>query len=195
MTDRKLTKKEKRDNRDRARERFHLERRKNLLAEPGQSPLVMVLDHLKPDFNVGKIFRTADAFAVREVHMVGMEYFDPSPAMGSFRWVPAHFHDDFAACHDALVARDYALFALDVAGPERLDTVRFPERSAFIMGHEQLGLSFKLSDYPRVRGLVIPQFGKVQSLNVSIAAAVVMYEYLRQWPPGAGVSVGEPRET
>ena len=182
MPNRQAARREKRENRDRARERFFLERRKNLLAEPGQSPLVMVLDHLKPDFNVGKIFRTADAFAVREVHMVGMEYFDPSPAMGSFRWVPARFHDSFAACHDALLAEDYTLFALDVAGPELLDEVRFPERSAFVMGHEQLGLSFQLADFPRVRGLTIPQFGKVQSLNVSIAAAVVMYEYLRQWP-------------
>lgn len=182
MPNRKAARREKRENRDRARERFLLERRKNLFAEPGQSPLIMVLDHLKPDFNVGKIFRTADAFAVHEVHMVGMEYFDPSPAMGSFRWVPARFHEGFSACHDALLARDYTLFALDVAGPERLDQVRFPERSAFVMGHEQLGLSFQLSDFPRVRGLTIPQFGKVQSLNVSIAAAVVMYEYLRQWP-------------
>lgn len=190
MPNRQAARREKRENRDRARERFQLERRKNLLAQPGQSPLIMVLDHLKPDFNVGKIFRTADAFAVREVHMVGMEYFDPSPAMGSFRWVPARFHDEFSPCHDALLAQDYTLFALDVAGPERLDQVSFPAHSAFIMGHEQLGLSFTLADYPQVRGLTIPQFGKVQSLNVSIAAAVVMYEYLRQWPLGTELTDG-----
>jgi tRNA G18 (ribose-2'-O)-methylase SpoU len=55
-----------------------------------------------------------------------------------------------------------------------------PEQSAFILGHEEMGISFNKADYPGIRSLSIPQFGTTQSLNVSIAASIVMYEYIRQ---------------
>ena len=55
-----------------------------------------------------------------------------------------------------------------------------PRRSAFIFGHEEYGLSFDPADYPDIQPLTIPQFGQVQSLNVSNAASVVMWEFLRQ---------------
>ena len=47
-----------------------------------------------------------------------------------------------------------------------------------MLGHEEFGFSFEPQDYPELQKLTIPQFGSVQSLNVSIAASVVMYEYV-----------------
>jgi tRNA G18 (ribose-2'-O)-methylase SpoU len=58
--------------------------------------------------------------------------------------------------------------------------MELPHKSAFILGHEEFGCSFVPDDYPQMQTLTIPQFGSVQSLNVSIAASVVMYEYVRQ---------------
>ena len=58
--------------------------------------------------------------------------------------------------------------------------MELPHKSAFIFGHEEFGCSFEPDDYPQMQTLTIPQFGSVQSLNVSIAASVVMYEYARQ---------------
>ena len=49
-----------------------------------------------------------------------------------------------------------------------------------MLGHEEFGFSFNRQDYPDLRSLAIPQTGSVQSLNVSVAASVVMYEYARQ---------------
>lgn len=169
-----------REYREKAHRRYQKERRANLLAAPGAHKLIMVLDHLKPDFNIGKIFRAADAFGVHEVHLVGTEYFDPTPAKGSFRWVPARFHADFGSCYQDLSQRGYTLFTLEPGADRMLPGVSLPERSAFVMGHEEFGISFDKTDFPGVRALGIPQFGKVQSLNVSIAAGVVMYEYVRQ---------------
>ncbi len=161
-------------------ERYERELERNRLAQPGVHDFIVVLDHLKPEFNVGKIFRSADALGAREVHLVGIGPFDPAPAMGSFRHVPARFHDEIGECLDELRQWGYTVYAMDPAAPEPLPEVRFPDKSAFVFGHEEFGLSFSPADFPGVRLLRIPQFGKVQSFNVSIAASIVMYEYVRQ---------------
>lgn len=160
--------------------RFERHRRKNLLATPGDLPFVIVLDRLKPAFNIGKIFRSSEAFGAHEVHLIGIDFFDPAPAMGSFKWVPARFHESFETCYQDLKARHYALFTLEPERGKPLPTTTLPRRSAFIFGHEEFGLSFDPRDFDGICPLRIPQLGKVQSLNVSVAASLVMYEYFRQ---------------
>jgi len=161
--------------------RYGKERQKNILATPGRYQFVLVLDHLKPGFNVAKIFRSAEAFGAKAVHLVNIGPFDPAPAKGSFRKVPAVFHDDFASCYQQLTEQGYQLFRLTPEADESLCQSQLPEKSAFILGHEEFGCSFLPYDYPTIKSLHIPQFGSVQSLNVSIASAVVMYEYVRQY--------------
>ena len=159
---------------------YDKERQRNVLAKPGAHPFVLIIDHLQPGFNVAKIFRSAEAFGACAVHLVGIGPFDPGPAKGSFRKVPARFHEDFAACHAALLAAGYTFFLLDPEGETALGESGLPQKSAFVLGHEEFGFSFSRAEYPDLKTLVIPQFGNVQSLNVSIAASVVMYEYVRQ---------------
>ncbi len=163
-----------------AQKRFRRQKNANRLAAPGVHSFILVLDNLKPAFNVGKIFRSADAFGAREIHLVGIDFFDPAPSMGSFKWVPARFHENFASVHHALRLRDYTLFSLEPRNDRPLHAHRLPQRSAFIFGHEEYGLSFDRQDYPDIQPLCIPQFGQVESLNVSNAATVVMWEFLRQ---------------
>ena len=161
--------------------RYEKERRRNLLAGPGAHELVVVLDHLKAGFNIPKIFRSAEAFGVRELHLVGIAPFDPAPAKGAFKKVPTREHNDFEVCCRELEERGYTLFVLEPDAPETLIEAALPERSAFVFGHEEMGLSFDPGDYPSVRKLSIPQWGAVESLNVSVAASIVMYEYVRRW--------------
>jgi len=159
-------------------QRYLKECQRNVLARPGAHPFVVVLDHLKAGYNVAKIFRSAEAFGAGAVHLVGIGPFDPAPAKGALRKVPARFHDDFAGCHRELRAQGYTPFVLDPAGETPLHRAELPERSAFVFGHEEFGMSFAVDDYPDIRRLAIPQYGGVQSLNVSIAASIVMYEYV-----------------
>jgi tRNA G18 (ribose-2'-O)-methylase SpoU len=172
--------KRKRFDRTQALRRYEKHRCRNLLARPGPSPFVLVLDHLKAGFNVPKIFRSAEAFGAAQIHLVGIGPFDPAPAKGAFKKVPARFFDDFPESYGALRQEGYSLFCLAPEGGETLTDSRLPLRSAFVLGHEETGLSFSLSDFPDVRPLTIPQLGVVQSLNVSVAASIVMYEYVRQ---------------
>lgn len=160
---------------------YEKHRRHNLVyAKPGVHEFVIVLDNLKASFNIGKIFRSADAFGACEVHLIGIDFFECKTAKGSFKWVPARFHESFEACYHHLTERDYTLFTFEPDVGRPITRAQLPGKSGFIFGHEEYGLSFDRSHYDRVQSLSIPQFGRVESLNVSVAASVVMYEYVRQ---------------
>lgn len=171
---------ELRRERQQSLKRYEKHRRRNLLAEVGEHQFVVILDHLKAGFNVPKIFRSAEAFGAHEVHLIGIGPFDPSPAKGSFKNVPARFHENFDECYRVLSERGYALFTLEPECGESLSEVELPEKSAFILGHEEVGISFNRNDYPDIGCMHIPQFGRMESLNVSVAASIVMYEYVRR---------------
>ncbi len=155
-------------------------RRNMVSARPGIHSCILVLDGLKPDFNIGKIFRSADAFGAREIHLVAVDIFDPEPAKGSVRWVPFTHHPDFATCYGLLRERGYSVVTFEPGRGQRLDRMDLPRRVAFVLGHEEFGLSFDPAGYPDILPVSIPQWGHVQSLNVSVAASLALYEYVRQ---------------
>lgn len=172
--------KKRRNRRKNALLRYQKEKWRNQKAAPGVHDFILVLDHLKAGFNIPKIFRSAEVFGAREVHLVGIAPFDPAPAKGAFRKVPAHYHDSFRSCYESLRQQGYSLFRLEANCDNMLSQTKLPVKSAFILGNEGLGMSFNPLDYPDIQCLSIPQFGCMESLNVSIAASIVMYEYVRQ---------------
>lgn len=170
----------RRQSRTQALERYEKHRRRNLLAEPGVHEFAIILDRLKAGYNVPKIFRSAEIFGAHEIHLIGIGPFDPAPAKGGLKNVPARFHEQFDGCYQQLKERGYTFFTLEAGSDQMLWETQLPEKSAFIFGHEELGICFDKKDYPDIRTLAIPQFGKIESLNVSVAASIVMYEYVRQ---------------
>jgi len=108
---------------------------------------------------------------------VGIGPFDPAPAKGAFRAVPARFFDRLDDSMATLAAAGYRVFRLVADKGPALHSVQLPARSAFVLGHEEFGISTAGEKLP---ALSIPQSGRVQSLNVSIAASIAMYEYVRQ---------------
>lgn len=146
---------------------------------PGPFPFVLVLDHLKPGFNVGKIYRLASALGVREIHLVNVGPFDTSPARGTVKQTRTRKFERIFDSIELLKSEGYTIFALSPDGSSTLGGFELPEKSAFILGHEEYGVSFEPEDYPEVKQLRIRQYGKVQSLNVSIAAGLVAWEYVR----------------
>jgi tRNA G18 (ribose-2'-O)-methylase SpoU len=161
-------------------QRYHKNRQRNVLARPGRHSFALVLDNLKAGYNVPKIFRSTQAFSGAEVHLVNIGVFDPAASKGAFRKVPARFHERFEQAYRALKDAGYTLYALTADGADELPRTALAEKSAFIVGHEEFGLSFDPADYPDIRTLAIPLPGEMESLNASIAASIVMYEYVRQ---------------
>ena len=72
-----------------------------------------------------------------------------------------------------------------------LSKISFETKSAFIFGHEEFGPSFSPDEFPDIKTVSIPQFGETESLNVSNAAAIVMFEYVRQAASSADASEGD----
>ena len=149
-------------------------------ARPGPHSFALVLDHLKVDFNIGKIIRSAEALGASAVHIVGTSFFDPMPAKGCMKRVPFKMHKIFMESYMDLKLQGYTFYAFDSEAPETIYEAKFEEKSAFILGHEGFGFTFDLKDFPEIKKIKIPQSGNVESLNVTVAASVVMYEYNRQ---------------
>ncbi len=150
-----------------------------IMAKPGPFPFVMILDHLKIDFNIGKIIRSAEAFGAHAVDVVGTSFFDPLPAKGCMKRVPWSMKKTFHESYEKWNQEGYTFYAFDSEATEAIFEVTFPDKSAFILGHEGFGFTFRKDLYPKVKFIKIPQFGQVESLNVSVAASIVMYEFAR----------------
>ncbi len=150
-----------------------------MMAKPGPYPYVMILDHLKVDFNIGKIIRSADAFGAMGIDIVGTDFFDPMPAKGCMKNVPFTIVDTFVESYQKWHDEGYTFYAFDSEAELGIHEITFPEKSAFVMGNEGSGFSFRKEHYPKIKYLKIPQIGKVESLNVAVAASIVMYEFAR----------------
>jgi tRNA G18 (ribose-2'-O)-methylase SpoU len=145
----------------------------------GPYPLILVLDGLKAGFNLAKIVRSANALGLREVFIVGVEAWDPVLARGTLEETRTR---TFGALPDALAAlkeEGYTVYALHPRGEDSFGAITFPEKTAFLVGHEQFGFSIDLGERPEVRLARIPQAGIVESMNVAVAASIAAYDYLR----------------
>jgi tRNA G18 (ribose-2'-O)-methylase SpoU len=150
-----------------------------MMSRPGPLSYVMILDHLKVDFNIGKIIRSAEAFGAHAVDVVGTSFFDPHPAKGCMKRVPWTMRKTFYESYSHWAQKEYTFFAFDSEAEQSIHEVNFPDKSAFILGHEGFGFTFDKNHYPKIKFLKIPQIGLVESLNVSVAASIVMYEFAR----------------
>lgn len=147
---------------------------------PGVFDYILVLDHLKPDFNIGKIYRSASAMGCREVWLVGIDFFDPRPAMGTVSQSKTRLFENFAQAYEELKKLGATTYALEPRGEAVLGLEKFEGLTAFVLGHEEYGFSFEPRDFSDLKLLKIAQFGKVESLNVSIAASLACFEFVRQ---------------
>jgi len=161
-------------------QRYRKARQRNAMAQPGPNAFACLLDNLKAGYNVPKIFRSAQAFGGAEIHLVNIGVFDPAPAKGAFRKVPARFHASVEDAIRELKAKGYTLYAMTANAELSLTQAKLAEKSAFVIGHEENGLSFDPADFPGIRTLGIPLYGEMESLNASVAASIAMYEYTRQ---------------
>lgn len=159
-------------------------------------PLVVVLDRVRSAYNVGSIFRTADAARVAHVHVTG---FTPTPdhrkvaktALGAEDTVPWSHDADPAALLDRLRAAGYTLAALEqTSRPTPIGAVRpadFP--LALVLGNEVDGVQQALIDRCDL-ALEIPQYGAKHSLNVSVAFGIAAFGLIERWREGRA-RVGE----
>ena len=108
-------------------------------AKEGVHQLVLILDHLKSGFNISKIIRTAEAFSLREVHIIGTKFFDPYPAKGAIKRVKLYFYQTLQESLNRLKEDNYEVFLMDMKAEKYLHEIKLPKNSAFIFGNEEMG--------------------------------------------------------
>lgn len=145
--------------------------------------LTVVLEQVDKPHNLSAILRTCDAVGAMEAHVVSLpgrpRTFNKT-AKGSQKWVPLLPHPSIEACLTGLKQRGFRLYGTHL-GVNAIDYRQcdFTGPTAFLLGAEKWGLSEEataLVDQP----IFIPMTGMVQSLNVSVAAATLLFEALRQ---------------
>ncbi len=132
------------------------------------------------DFNMGSIIRTANAFGVRRVHVVGRRQWNKRGAMATDKYLHVEYHESVENFKAAMTDRNIQIFAIENnCDSDSLFETKLPEKACLLFGQEGPGLSeeaIKIAD----RVVHIDQFGSTRSMNVGHAAAIAMYEWARQ---------------
>lgn len=140
---------------------------------------VLVLEDIQDPGNLGTMIRTAEGAGVSGVLMSKgtVDIFNPKTirsTMGSLFRVPFYYTDDLKTSIDELKKAGIKVYAAHLKGTEFYDEIKYEGKSAFLIGNEGNGLSDETAGLADMY-IKIPMEGKLESLNASIAAALLMY--------------------
>lgn len=146
-------------------------------------PLVVILDNVRSQHNIGAVFRTADAFRLESVWLCGICCCPPNQeihktALGAELTVEWQYRKETLDAVHELQQNGYTVYAVEQAhGATMLNDIQLRpnQKVAIILGHEVFGVQQAVVD--AADGCIeIPQYGTKHSLNVSVTAGIVMYE-------------------
>ena len=142
------------------------------------SSLEIAVDNVERDFNMGTIVRSANAFGVRHVHIVGRRQWNKRGAMMTDKYLHVHYYPDIEEFMAGMASRH--LVAVDnVPGSQPLEKAELPANAVLLFGAEGPGIRQEL--LTRAHSIVkIQQYGSTRSLNVGVAAGIVMYEWTQR---------------
>jgi tRNA G18 (ribose-2'-O)-methylase SpoU len=143
-------------------------------------PLHVAVENWQHDLNIGSVVRTANAFNVAAVHVVGRRRWNRRGAMVTDRYLHVHHHADAEALAAWAAQERLPLLGVDnLPGAVPLETTRLPRACVLLFGQEGPGLS----DAARAAcatTLSIAQFGSTRSINAGAAAAIAMHAWVRE---------------
>ena len=149
-------------------------------------PVMVVLDNVRSMNNVGSIFRSSDAFLLSGIYLCG---YTPRPphrdinktALGATESVHWEYHENILTAIDQLKKQGYSIYAVEQAdGSVELQNLRLDKNKkiALVFGNEVEGVQDSVINI--CDGCIeIPQSGMKHSLNISVAAGIVLWEIIR----------------
>ena len=155
----------------------------NLAQSRGESPFIVICDGLEDPHNLGAILRTAEASGVHGViipkrNSVTLNYTVAKTSAGAIEYVPVVKVTNIAGTIDTLKGRGVWVFGADMEGTPWTE-LDFTGSAALVIGSEGRGLS-KLVREKCDFIAPLPMKGKINSLNASVAAGIMMFEASRQ---------------
>ena len=144
-------------------------------------PLRVAIQNWEHDFNIGSMVRTANAFNVAGVHIVGRRRWNRRGAMVTDRYLHVEHHPDVADLSQWLDAHGYTAVGVDnLPGSVPLETTVLPERACLVFGSEGPGLTEEMVAVCS-SVVAITQYGSTRSMNAGAAAAIAMYAWALRW--------------
>lgn len=149
-----------------------------------QPSLRVVLENIHDPHNVSAIFRTCDAAGVPKVSLVyNVEKFPKigkKSSASAYKWIEREKYKSIEDCYSQLREEKFVIYASSLNSDSKsLYNLDFTKKTAIVFGNEHRGLSNEAEKFADER-FFIPMYGMVQSLNVSVSAAICIYEALRQ---------------
>ncbi len=140
----------------------------------------VAIENFAHDLNIGSVVRTANAFAARDVHIVGRRRWNRRGAMVTDRYQHLHHHADVAGLAAYSAAQGRPLVGIDnLPGCVPLESAVLPRDCILLFGQEGVGLSGE-AQAACATVLSIAQFGSTRSINAGAAAAIAMHAWIRQ---------------
>ena len=152
-------------------------------------PFIIILDNVRSLNNIGSVFRTADGFLIKGVYLCGITATPPhkdihKTALGATESVRWEYRKRTREAVAELKEKGYRIIAVEqVEGAVSLDRIKLEKdrKYALVLGHEVRGVDQDVVNQSDIC-LEVPQFGTKHSLNISVAAGIVIWEVFRQFP-------------
>ena len=143
-------------------------------------PLHVAIENFDHDHNIGTVVRTANAFAVAEVHIVGRRRWNRRGAMVTDRYQHLRHHDGIAELLAHAATAGLTVVAVDNSpGSLRLEAASLPRNCLLLFGQEGPGLTAEARKGAMLT-ISIAQFGSTRSINAGVAAGIAMHAWIRQ---------------
>ncbi|MCP9272092.1 TrmH family RNA methyltransferase [Mycolicibacterium arenosum] len=143
-------------------------------------PLHIAIENFGSDANIGAVVRTANAFAVDTVHIVGRRRWNRRGAMVTDRYQRLRHHDDTAALTSFAAEAGLEVVAVDnVPGSVPIEGARLPRECLLVFGQEGPGIT-EAARRSASLTVSIAQFGSTRSINAGVAAGIAMHAWITQ---------------
>lgn len=144
-------------------------------------PLHVAIENFGNDANIGAVVRTANAFAVDTVHIVGRRRWNRRGAMVTDRYQRLRHHDTTADLLTFAEDAGLTVIAVDnVPGAQRLEETTLPRNCLLVFGQEGPGITDDAKTGAALT-VSIAQFGSTRSINAGVAAGIAMHTWIARW--------------
>ena len=149
-----------------------------------KTPLILILDNIRSLNNVGSVFRSADAFLIEKIYLCGITATPPhrdihKTALGATDNVALEYAESALEVVAKLQKKGVSVWAIEQTEKAILLNEFKPKLNmqyAFVLGNEVRGVSQEVVDACD-KALEIPQFGTKHSLNISVTAGIILWDY------------------
>jgi tRNA G18 (ribose-2'-O)-methylase SpoU len=144
-----------------------------------RTSLEIAIENVEHDFNIGSIVRTANSFNVSKVHIIGRKKYNRRGAMCTDKYLEIIHHETLDNFLKTQENRELVAIENNTKRAKPLHDKQFTDNTTLIFGSENNGITEELLKIAHdVR--YIESFGSTRSVNVGAAAAIAMYEWMRQ---------------